>query len=310
MEHLELLFIIFGVIMTTLGFLFIYTMVSMCSPENHELYKNVHKTHDIHDIHNTHSKYNIHDKYHYNNDTQYINNINKHQKPIYCLMVTGKDDDRYKFAQASIINFLLQTYQNKYLVILNHGDEEIYTRYNNRIKEIRVFKEGKTLGELRNMSLKYVPYGAIFTTWDDDDWRSNDYLETLYKILISTKSDVVMIRNRISYNLNNHSMWKETLNSGFVHFFMYIDPMVEYARLDTLEDQKVKDYVHKHKKVYIYDNDPKMYIRNIHKNNTSPYVNKKKAAVNEWLKGEYKEAELGLTDRRYAMNIYRQYYSF
>ncbi|MCZ6913924.1 MAG: hypothetical protein O7C59_05330 [Rickettsia endosymbiont of Ixodes persulcatus] len=46
-------------------------------------------------------------------------------KSIYCLMITGKDDYRYEFAKISIINFLMQTYDNKYLVIINHGQVKL-----------------------------------------------------------------------------------------------------------------------------------------------------------------------------------------
>lgn len=292
MEYLRATMISFCVILITLAFMFIYVMLTMCNGEDtHENMYNIRRNKNIKNI-------------------DFRKNTYTYGKPVYCLMVTGKDSDRYKFAKVSVINFLLQTYRNKYLLILNHGEEEVYTGNDKRIKEIRVYKGNQTLGGLRNISLNYVPDGAIFTTWDDDDWRSDDYLEVLYNVLVKTNSEVVMLKNRISYNLNNNTTWKERLNSGFVHFFMYKDPFIKYSNLDTLEDQAVKKYVHRHKRVYVYDNDPKMYIRNIHKNNTSPYVIRNKTTINKMFYGDYTELELQPWDKEYAFMIYNKYYSF
>ena len=226
-------------------------------------------------------------------------------KPIYCLMVTGKDENRYEFAKISIMNFIIQTYNNKHLLIVNHGTRRLVNNNNNYIKEFMVSKENKTLGDLRNISLSYVPDGEIFTTWDDDDWRSADYLQQLYDVLITNNAQLVMLKNRLEYNLNNGSAWKSSLNSGFYWFFMVKDPNLKYDSLDKNEDGIIKTKAYElHKKIIVYDNDPKIYIRYIHKNNTSPYVNKDKANPNP-SKGDYNERAVTEDERRYLSNIHK-----
>jgi hypothetical protein len=225
------------------------------------------------------------------------------EKPIYCLMVTGKDNIRYQFAKKSIMNFLIQTYKNKHLIIINHGDKQLVSMNNNLVTELMVHKANKTLGDLRNISLNHVPEKAIFTTWDDDDWRSSDYLQKLYNVLISNNAEMVMIRNRLEYNLNNNSVWKASLNSGFLTFFMFKDNRLRYSSQNTLEDQIIKTDAYKiGKRVIVYDNDPTIYVRYIHKNNTSPYVKKSKA--NPEIKGtDYYESEATIAERAYAATV-------
>lgn len=246
----------------------------------------------------------------------YENMINIRNKPIYCLMITGKDNERYKFARISIINFLLQTYDNKYLIIINHGSERLDNgNVDGRIKEIMISKKDRTLGDLRNISLSYVPDGEIFTTWDDDDWRSENYLQSLYNILIKNKAEMVMIRNRIEYNLNNKSIWKSSLRTGFPIFFMIKDNDVKYDSYDTLEDQIIKIKSYKmHKRIIVYDNDARLYIRYIHKNNTSPYVNKDRVMNNDYHHNHYEnydyiESVLDKDEMSYSLYVYNVMYA-
>ncbi|MCZ6913925.1 MAG: glycosyltransferase [Rickettsia endosymbiont of Ixodes persulcatus] len=182
---------------------------------------------------------------------------------------------------------------------------------NKYIKEYMISKNNKTLGELRNISLSYVPNDAIFTTWDDDDWRSPNYLENLYAFLINNKADITMIQNRLEFNLNNNSMWKSSMRSGFMTFFMIKDSNIKYDKLDTLEDVIIKkNAIDSHKKIIPYNNNPELYIRYIHKNNTSPYVNKNKAKITKYsIANDYTESDVTLDEQKYIQNINLQFYS-
>ena len=104
--------------------------------------------------------------------------------------------------------------------------------------------------------------------------------------------------------------WGSFMRSGYVTFFMFYDPRLKYASLDTLEDLKLKDDLKLfRKKITIYNNDPKLYIRYIHNNNTSPYVVKtKKSKIQYDKNSDYQEYELNDNDKIYANNIYNQYY--
>lgn len=194
--------------------------------------------------------------------------------PVYCLMVTGKDEQRISYAKASVMNFLEQTYPVKHLIIVNHHPtmKVIDGRVADNITEILVdkVKFGLTLGDLRNISLDKVPDGAIWTTWDDDDIRRSDYLSSLFREMITNEADVVLYKHRFEYNVNTHFAWHAYLPNGAWIFFAKQDKRYRYGALDTKEDNLVKDQLVTLKKVvHLYDNDPALYIRLVHNNNTS-----------------------------------------
>lgn len=90
---------------------------------------------------------------------------------VSCLMVTA---NRKRLAERSVNCFLAQLYPNRELVIVDDGAED-YTPILAAIPEGRVIHHriekdpGKTLGDLRNLSLD-VARGDMMAHWDDDDW--------------------------------------------------------------------------------------------------------------------------------------------
>jgi len=236
---------------------------------------------------------------------------NVYKVPIYCLMVTGKDKKRNEFAEISILNFNLQTYTNKKLVIINHGEFNIEYEQNPNIIYVKTDKINKTLGDLRNVSLKYVPVDSIWTTWDDDDWRSNDYLEKLYFELINSKSRMLLIKNRLEYNLQSKFAWESTMKSGFYWFFGFYDKRLNYESLDTFEDGIIKQLLKLYNiKTKIYDNDHRMYLRFVHKNNTSLFVDsEKKNIINYDLQeSDFFEKNISEINNNYVNYIVDKYY--
>ncbi len=214
------------------------------------------------------------------------NPITKTQsKPhIYALMVTGKDACRTKLARLSVANFYDQTYENKHLVILNHGPDAVIDNekngFNSEVFEFRFEKTKKlTLGDIRNISLDLVPINALWAIWDDDDWRSPDYLEILQKNMEQTNAVCVSISSRIEYNANTQFIWEARLKTGFVLVLAKSDNRVRYMPKDTMEDLNLLDDYKSLGRVTVLDNDPLMYIRLVHNNNTSLYVNKNKSTV-------------------------------
>jgi hypothetical protein len=194
---------------------------------------------------------------------------------VYCLMVTGKDDARVALARGSVQNFLDQTYASKRLIIVNHHPTQSVLRGKelDGVTEVLVDKAGKTLGDLRNMSMAYVQPGTLWTPWDDDDVRSPDYLELLFQRMITSGADVVLTTRRYEYNANTDFAWETRLPTGTWMFFAKYDPAYRYASLDTREDNAVKEQIKALKKaVDMYDNPPRMYIRLVHTNNTSVAV--------------------------------------
>jgi hypothetical protein len=118
-----------------------------------------------------------------------------------------------------------------------------------------------------------------------------------------------MLRNRIEYNLNNSFAYKSTLKTGFMTFFSKYDKNLRYDDVSTSEDVRVKEYATKNMRYVTYDNDAKLYIRLVHNDNTSVYVDGKKKDVRDTSKNKvYFETELYKKERDFVDNIISKYY--
>ena len=225
-------------------------------------------------------------------------------------MITGHIKDRRKFALKSVENFLTQSYKNKHLIILNQdiNTSLLKNDYSN-ILEVKIDNTNKTLGELRNISLQLVPPNAIWTVWDDDDYRDPHYISTMVNQMYKTNSDFLMFQNRIEYNLNNDFTFKLTLKSGLMTFFAKYNPYLQYENVSTSEDKKMKSYALNNLKVYIFNNNPLLYVRAIHKNNTSVYVMHDKNNLKNTKNNKvYFENNLTKYEKELVNNIIYKYY--
>lgn len=215
------------------------------------------------------------------------NSNNTNLKPeIYCIMVTGKDDCRENFAKQSVDNFNSQDYPRKKLIILNHSPNyKVINAIHDNIHEFVIDKEANkmTLGDLRNIGLAMVPPDAIWTTWDDDDFRAPNYLSVMQNEMAKHDAHVLTFTERIEFNANTGYVWQMIRKSGFAILFAKQDMRILYESLDTMEDTKMLDTARAlGKRVYIYsNNDPNMYIRTVHGNNTSLYAGKYKNKIAE-----------------------------
>lgn len=252
-------------------------------------------------------------------------NFNRQNKftPIYCLMITGKTAQRRQFAEIALTNFHMQSYPNKYLIVINEGSHSIVhnhqpnSRNTDIVMEVMVNKRenGLTLGDLRNISLEMVPPNAIWTTWDDDDWRHEMYLEVLCNQLKANPSHrYLLYQNRLEYNFNTGFAWKVRIRNGIPIVFAYKDPVIRYASWNVNEDVVVKNYilsrVSKGESI-IYDNDPRLYIRFVHTDNTSVYVDSRKKTIRVPVSNisNFVESEPMPLDKKYIHNIVKKYYS-
>lgn len=224
-------------------------------------------------------------------------------------MITGKNG-RESFAKTSVINFKEQSYKNKYLIIVNHGKPVLNRNNKDNIFEINV--EKTKLGTMRNIALELVPPDAIWTTWDDDDWRSKNYLSILFHQLNKdTSKKCLMYKNRLDHNLNTNFTYQVHIASGTYIFFCYKDPYLRYDDLDTKEDAKTKQQIlEKGSETIIYDNDPSLYIRFVHNNNTSVYVSALKTQIrsHELNTHIYLESDANIRNISYVNFIKKKYY--
>lgn len=231
--------------------------------------------------------------------------------PIYCLMVTRGDGEREALARVSVTNFDLQSFKNKYLVIINEGKANILSEKTSNKIELHV--QNMPLGTMRNLAMELVPPNAIWTTWDDDDWRSTDYLSTLYTALSKQKNKkYLMFTRRIDHSFNNDFTYQVHLPSGTFIFFCYKDPLLRYDDVANKEDAVVKRYLLQKQlnKLVLYENDPKLYIRFIHQNNTSVYLDKNKSKITQYSnKSPYFEYPAYDEHIHYVNTIKKKYYN-
>lgn len=235
---------------------------------------------------------------------------------IYCILITGKNEDRYKFIPIAIENFNQQTYINKKLLIINHGKRNIIdkniSRENKRenIIEIMFDKQNFTLGDMRNFASDLIPLNGIWCVFDDDDWRHSRYIELLYNAMINNKSDVVFFKNRIDYNINTNFGYRSKFSKGMPFICSKKIEIIKYLSVDSLEDVRLQiDYEINNKKIVIINNDPRWYIRLIHGSNTSLYVdNSKKSIIVYDDDSLYHEFDLTNKEEIYTNNIINKYF--
>jgi len=229
---------------------------------------------------------------------------------IYCILLTGKNDERYKFIPIAIKNFNNQTYPNKKLLIINHGNKKQILKEIDNIEEIMFDKSNFTLGCMRNFAIDMIPYNTIWTVWDDDDIRHEKYLEILYKNLIKNNADVLFYKNRIDYNINNKFGYRCKFDNGMPCLLAKKTEVIQYLKKDSLEDIKLQtDFSFHNKKIFLLNNDPRLYIRIIHDFNTSLFVdNSRKSIVNYSDNSHYHEFELTDKEREYVKKTISEYF--
>lgn len=231
---------------------------------------------------------------------------------VYAIMITGKDQKRVMFSRfIGLKNFNMQTYKNKKLIIINHGDIPVMTQKQDNVYEIKINKRNMTLGDLRNFSLTLIPLNAISLTFDDDDWRVPTYIEFMLDTLLKTKSTAVFMKNRLEYNLTNGFSYRSFFDYGSTHMMCIKLEKLQYLSKDTLEDiQLQSDLKSFNKKYTAIDNDPKMYLRIIHENNTSPNAAEtKNSLIKVSDDSYYKEFDIDVDNKAYIDKIIRDYYS-
>lgn len=230
---------------------------------------------------------------------------------VYGIMITGKDDDRIAIASVSCRNFFEQDYTGtKRLIIINHHTSSVQAHSNKDVVQIFVDRKKNSLGAMRNIALELVPTNALWTTWDDDDYRSPDYLWKLYRCMNNNNAAAATFINRYEFNSNTDTAWRMTLQSGFVTMLCKKIPGYYYLNKDSLEDINLKDFYSRQSGgIAIYKNKPDelMYIRLIHKNNTSLYVEPNKVApANTSSKSDYMESHITEQEKQYISQLMQE----
>lgn len=189
------------------------------------------------------------------------------------------------------------------------------TPSNKNVVEIRTAKQGTTsLGKLRNMAVHLVPLGCIWTTWDDDDWRSDDYISTLYDAMHEAralKARYLVFTNRLEWNTCTDFVYRVTMRTGTFVFFVYKDETLpKYDDTDTREDESIMRFLKASPRTTVFNNvhNAKLYLRLVHGNNSSEFVDTSKTRIDRDPQGGYSESDADAEEVAYVGNVKKKYY--
>jgi hypothetical protein len=183
-----------------------------------------------------------------------------HEQPLVtAVMITGMHPARYVLAKVAVDCFKRQTYQNKELLIVNHGPESLF-QDDTRIREIRVHRKGlQTVGDLRNIGLRHAE-GRYIICWDDDDWHHPWRIH--FQMIHQTGDAAVLLENRIHYSFVNGSAAYCRIKEGGLSTILH-PANVDFRYPSLIRGSDVIFARHFSQRVVI-NNDPELYIRFYH----------------------------------------------
>lgn len=193
---------------------------------------------------------------------------------VSCLCVTHR---KPLMLRRVIDCFRNQSYANRQLVIVYETSDWITANFLNsqqwedRIKIVEVSDSPikKTLGELRNISLKEAD-GQYVCQWDDDDWYDSDRIQVQMDKITQSGLPASILSRWIVFNsvnqkayLSNRRLWEGSI-------MCRKDIVLErpYPEIKKGEDSVVIDYLSHRNLLAVIDNVPELYIYVYHGNNT------------------------------------------
>ncbi len=216
-------------------------------------------------------------------------------KPIYAMMVTGKDAQRIEWAQKQLqFYFEKMNYPDDYkhiLIASEHSSLSVKRAQDESRKnviELRIANRSQTtLGDIRNRLLALVPTGSYCFVLDDDDYLDPDWLKQMLHHWPNNNTALIQFNSRLNHNIITQSSWQSHIPSGFVHFLGDIDALraiqFQYLSENTMEDIMIHDLQIGQQRHIWSNEDPSVYIRYVHNNNTSVFVDRHQAIANNRL---------------------------
>ena len=187
---------------------------------------------------------------------------------VSCLMVTR---DRVALAKRSVECFRKQTYPNRELVIVDDdpGDDLeqwVNSLHDPQIQYLRLADEGKSLGELRNLSLQSAQ-GEYVSQWDDDDISHPDRLLLQMLALSILGVDAALLHQQMLWWPDRRYLGVSS--RGLLENTMVArkDKVSEYQALEKGEDTPLCNELVKTADVVLCDK-PDLYIYVFHGGNT------------------------------------------
>lgn len=173
---------------------------------------------------------------------------------------------RPHFLNELVYCFLMQTYENTELIIINDEPNVEYKFEHNRVKIYNIVKRFSSLGEKRNFSKSVVCGDYIFVTDDDDIFYTNHVSMLLKHHLMNNDCDIVFnkICDYSEHNMNTVKVnCQVAFNGASIKREYYLNNSFP-SDISCGEDQI---FIKSAKIFGIYDENPTYHIRwggNIH----------------------------------------------
>ena len=180
---------------------------------------------------------------------------------VTCIMVTGHLPERRPLALLAIESFKQQTYEDRFLVIVNQSPDKVqpFNISHPLIREVLCETGRKTLGDLLNIGLDNAntPFMAIF---DDDDWSRADRLSYQMSFM-NDNVDFVALDWSACYDwCTQKSYVRYFVGGGSLYRLngQRYTPQTKYV--DKVFDEKFSRQIR-------LNNDPEVYVRGCHVSN-------------------------------------------
>ena len=187
---------------------------------------------------------------------------------VSCLMVTK---NRGNFARCALSSFLNQSYPHKELVIIDDGEDEDFACYtkqlgDSRIHHIRLPTQSKTLGSLRNMSVK-IAKGDLVCQWDDDDLSDPLRLAMQVCAMLAFEAEACLLNQEMIWWPHQNRLAISTKRIWEGSSMARKAKLTPYPAISKGEDTPVVENLLHTGKVVILDN-PHLYLYVVHGTNT------------------------------------------
>lgn len=192
---------------------------------------------------------------------------------ITAVMPTSAEGVRRRLATVSIACFLNQTYPNKHLLILNHGEQPLLTAPMAHVRELQVIWPG-SLGCLRNRAFEHIFPADLMMSWDDDDWHHPERMAYQFEELKKSGRDACVLRRYTTVNLNTGQAFVRDCRQFRCRGACGVilckpKPTIRYPAVSKSEDSEFAMGYASKCRLHVADNPAEMYLRSCHDDNTT-----------------------------------------
>ena len=196
--------------------------------------------------------------------------FDRRREPVFALLVTGKDAAREPMARGAVVSFLNQDYGNRFLVVVDDGERPLDLSAVPAERRLLIRPPGRRpLGELRNLGLDAIPADALWTYWDDDDWRHPAQMTAQRRVLDTLGVPACLLTRQVKYSLPHDVAYVDRHPGGFAGTLMSRKhPTLRFPPWAAAEDSAYLDALKQDWSWYPWDNPPHLMLRFFHGANT------------------------------------------